>query len=117
MSAVLIRQGRSRRLSVAAIGQLYTAGEWVAKPGSEEAFIEAWASFARWTAANVPGAGPAHLTRDKADPLRFIAFGEWDDAASVGAWRERPEFKEFVARTRELCDEGHPGDFQLVATA
>jgi hypothetical protein len=31
------------------IGQPFTLGEWLVKPGKESEFIEAWNSFAKWT--------------------------------------------------------------------
>ena len=31
------------------LGQYFTAGSWLVKPGKESEFIAAWDSFAKWT--------------------------------------------------------------------
>lgn len=81
----------------------YTVGVWMVKAGNEDAFIRAWAAFARWTVDNVPGAREARLLQDMDRPQWFISLGPWDDADSIDAWRQRP-------RARGLH---HPGPKHL----
>ena len=100
---------------MATIGQSFTAGEWLVKEGKARDFIQAWAGFAAWCYRNGWGAEPPSLLQDAAQPRRFVSFGAWDDADQVRAWRELPEFKQFLARAQELCEEIRPGTFTLAA--
>jgi hypothetical protein len=54
---------------------LYTLGEWIARPGQEGEFVEAWREFAEWTMANVSGSAWAKLVQDRDAPQRFVSFG------------------------------------------
>ncbi len=99
------------------IGMFYTMAVWVVRPGNEDAFIEAWASFARWTAETQPGALTGVLLRDAETPNRFISFGPWRDRQSAMAWRASPQFRESFARFRELCSEIVPESLSCVATS
>lgn len=102
-------------MAEAMIGQLWTLGIWTAKPGQEQAFREAWTGFAQWTAQHHPAASRAWLLQDAQQPQRFISFGPWESAEAVDAWRSSPEFKDFVARVRELCDGFEPQTLRLAA--
>src|SRR5258708_4415422 len=97
------------------LNQLYTLGNWMVKAGNEKTFIAEWQAFARWTAANQMGAGAAHLLQDPDHPRQFISFGPWETDSAIRAWRESPEFKAFVSKVRELCDEFQPRSLVEVA--
>ena len=100
------------------INQPYTLGIWSAKAGNEMAFIGEWNAFARWTAHNQPGAaGTAYLLQDSANPRQFISFGPWESSDAIKAWRDRPEFKAFVSKARELCDDFQPRSLVRVASS
>jgi heme-degrading monooxygenase HmoA len=58
-----------------------------------------------------------YLLQDLKDPQQFISFGPWEDEDAINAWRERPEFKAFAAKARELCTEFQPRSLALVATS
>ncbi len=96
-------------------GQLYSLGVWHVKQGRERNFIGAWSDFAGWTARNQPGAIEGSLLQDLEDPRRFVSFGPWEDIESIRAWRERPEFKGFFAKAKELCERIEPQTLRLVA--
>jgi len=96
-------------------GQIYTLGIWSVKPGNEVAFIEAWKTFAEWTVRHQPGAIGAFLLQDITNPQRLISSGPWKDAESIQAWRGMPEFKEFITRARDLCEDIQPYTLKLVA--
>ncbi len=95
-------------------GQIYTLGRWRTKAGMEAEFIRVWQAFADWTSASQSGAGEGTLLQHEDTPQRFVSFGPWDDAASVSSWRQRPEFKDFLAKAQELCDEIEPQNMILV---
>ncbi|MCC7565697.1 MAG: antibiotic biosynthesis monooxygenase [Methanomicrobiaceae archaeon] len=96
-------------------GDIYTVGRWTVKPGNEPAFIGRWKEFAEWTIRHQPGALEAILLQDLGEVQRFISFSPWEDALSVEEWRGRPEFQNFMAQARELCDEIVPGTMKRVA--
>lgn len=94
---------------------LYTSGNWRAKPGSEQAFIDAWRELADWTFANVEGASFAKLLQDTDDPGHFLSFGPWASEEAVAAWRAHPGFIERVARITELLDSFQPSTYTMAA--
>lgn len=97
--------------------QPYTLGLWTVKEGKEDDFIAEWEGFAKWTSRNQHGARDAYLLRDLNNPRLFISFGPWDDAEAIATWRGRPEFKAFVAKAKELCDDFQPRSLVLAAAA
>ena len=102
-------------MGMAKDGQPYTSGNWIVKEGSEKEFIARWTDFTEWALANAPGAESFILIREVADPRRFVSFGAWEDAESVKAWRERPEFQQGLAACRALCEDFRPSDSTLAA--
>ncbi len=95
---------------------VYSVGLWTARPGKEEMFKKSWEDFADWSKRNIPGAITALLLQDKDDPRKFLTVGPWKDDASVQKWRASPEFKAFVGRVKELCDEFRPMTFKAVVS-
>jgi heme-degrading monooxygenase HmoA len=103
--------------SMHTINQPYTLGVWSVKLGNEKTFIAEWKAFADWTAKNQPGAGTGHLLQDPERPNQFVSFGPWESVDAIKSWRERAEFKAFVSRVRELCDDFQPRSLTLVAVS
>jgi heme-degrading monooxygenase HmoA len=97
------------------MSQVYTTGSWQPGPGNEEAFVEAWESFAAW-ASTMPGAGTLRLTRDLHDPSRFVSFGSWETLDEVHAWKSSPEFRERMAQVLQHVADFRPAELGLVAT-
>jgi len=97
------------------MGQPYTMGNWVAKPGREEEFVAAWLELAEWTKREI-GAPSATLLRDIGDPTRFVSFGPWDSLEAIDAWRALPGFRERVERIRGFLESFEPNTLELVAT-
>ena len=98
------------------LNQPFTVGKWMTKAGREAAFVAEWKQFADWTAGNQPGAGTGYLLQDPERPQNFLSFGPWENAEAIQAWRDRPEFKAFASRAKELCEEFLPQSFVLVAS-
>jgi heme-degrading monooxygenase HmoA len=94
--------------------QLYTCGTWIVKSGMEQDFIEVWQAFADWTSRDQVGAGAGTLLQNEADPSMFLSFGPWENLEVIAKWRSRPEFQDFVARARELCNEVKPQTMKVV---
>lgn len=94
--------------------QLYTLGIWLVKHGSEQAFVKAWKEFAEWTLKNQLGNTKATLLQDEEQPQHFISFGPWKDNESIQSWRNQPEFKEFITKARDLCEDIKPHTLKVV---
>jgi heme-degrading monooxygenase HmoA len=98
------------------MSEVYTTGSWTPNPGREEAFVEAWKTFAAW-ASGWPGAGTLRLVGDLHEPGRFTSFGAWASIDHVKAWKGSPEFRERIAQVLQHVDEFHPSELELVAAA
>ncbi len=97
--------------------QQYTVGKWITRVGAESKFIAEWETFAKWTGRNLPGDGVRNLLQDQDRPQQFISFGPWENVEAIKAWRERPEFIEFVSKMRQLCEDFQPQSLRLVASS
>jgi heme-degrading monooxygenase HmoA len=98
------------------VSEIYTTGSWKPNAGKEDAFVEAWASFAAW-ASGRPGAGTLRLTRDLRSVGVFLSFGSWESIDAVRAWKSAPEFRERFARVLQHVNEFEPTELELVAMA
>lgn len=96
------------------MNEIYTVGIWIAKPGQEEAFADAWRAMAEATAAEFAQARGT-LLRDTGNPRRFISFGPWDSLETIETWRSSTAFKEGVARMRDLLESFEPGTYEVLA--
>jgi quinol monooxygenase YgiN len=88
--------------------QSFSVGIWLVKSGREDDFVAAWSDFAKHVFNQNLGAGEVYLLQDIQQSRRFISSGPWDSIQKIEAWRQLPEFKEFFAKAKELCDEIMP---------
>jgi heme-degrading monooxygenase HmoA len=95
--------------------EIYTSGSWKVNPGSEEAFVEAWADFAAF-ASGEPGGGTLRLLRNLAEPDRFLSFGEWESIEAATDWKSSDGFREQLGRVLEHS-ELQSSDLALVVSA
>jgi len=78
-----------------------TSGEWIVKPGQDEAFIAAW------TAAREPDpplrgvVTPPRLLHDLRTPGRYVSFAEFDSLEAIEEFRSRPDFGALMGAIRE----------------
>lgn len=100
---------------MAHVGSVYTSATWLVRAGNEEDFVLAWESFAQWCMKHGWGVEPPLLLRNLADRRYFVSFGQWEDRERAEEWRRLPEFQDFLARARELCEEVRPGTFHVAA--
>ncbi len=96
-------------------GELYALAAWTVKAGKQDEFIHLWEGFATWTSENQPGAGDGYLLQDQENPQKFISYGPWENPDDMADWRSRPQFRQFFAQARELCDEIQPRTLKMVA--
>jgi hypothetical protein len=98
------------------MGNPYTAGVWIVKPGHEDEFIAAWRDFAEWTLRTIDGSVWGTLLRDREMPNRFMSFGPFQRIEDIESWRAHPGFAERVGRVRALCDRWDPSTLDEVTT-
>jgi quinol monooxygenase YgiN len=97
------------------IGQLFTSGEWLVKPGKESESFEAWNSFAKWTSESQVGAGIGHLLQDSENTRSFLSFGPWENGEAIDQWCQETDFQVFLEKARELCDDIKPRTLELIS--
>jgi len=99
------------------VGQIaWASGRWQVRDGEVDAFVEGWKDWLGWTSQSVQGFRSATLIQAKDDPRRFTSISDWDDDASLQAWKASPEFAEKFAVVRGLCDDVVAGDFDEAAS-
>jgi len=88
---------------------VWTHGTWVVKPGSEDAFVQAWTwtGLARKTMATLGSERPT-LLRDRDRPNVFKTFGAWPDIAAVEAFRSSDAFREGMPVLEPLLESFEP---------
>ena len=96
-----------------AVKRTYTSGNWVVKQGQEEEFVRRWKEFAEWSAKNVPGSGDFYLIAETNNPRHFLSFGSWESPEAVSRWRQMPEFKDFIGKCKQLCENFQAADYTL----
>jgi heme-degrading monooxygenase HmoA len=94
----------------------WASGRWQVTQGRDEEFVRLWSDWLSWTSQTVPGLRSATLLRSQEDPLRFTSISEWEDDASVKAWKTTPGFQERLGAVRALCDDFQGGDFDVAAS-
>ena len=97
-------------------GHSYSSGEWLVSEGSEEEFIEAWASFIEWSLDNAPGAESFVLVRSTEKPRKFLSLGAWESQEAQEVWREMPRMQVMLGQCRALCDEFDTHRYALAAS-
>lgn len=96
--------------------EVYTLGVWRVKEGEQTEFVEAWKQLGRHfeDLPNPPGEGTLLQSID--DPQQFYSFGPWRTLEDVQQMRSHPDTPEQINRLMQLCEEGLPGTFRVVAT-
>ena len=98
------------------LGTVYTLGVWRVKPGQEPAFIEAWRALGIiFRRLPKPPTGKGTLIQSLTDSCLFYSFGPWRDLEDIQEMRSNPDAVEGIRLLRELCMEGSPGTFRVVA--
>ena len=95
------------------MSEVFTMGTWRPKEGQEEQFVAAWSEFARW-ASEFEGASTLRLTRDLAEPGRYISFAPWTGVDPVRAWKNSPEFRERMGRVQQHVAEFTPVELETI---
>ena len=96
--------------------EVYTLGVWRVKDGKQSEFIAAWQALGRYfnSLPHPPGRGT--LLQSVDEPQQFYSFGPWRTLGDIQEMRSRSETPEEIGKLMELCEEGRPGTFRVVAT-
>ena len=96
---------------------VYTLGVWRVKSGYQNEFVAAWRALGRYfnSLAHPPGKGT--LLQSVDDPQQFYSFGPWQSLDDIQEMRNLPETPAEIGKLMDLCEEGRPGAFRVVATA
>ena len=97
--------------------EVYTLGAWRAKRGKESEFIAAWQALGRYVNSLPHPPGKGTLVQSVDDPQQFYSFGPWRTLDDIQEMRSQPETPKEIAKLMDLCEEGRPGTFRVVATA
>jgi len=97
--------------------EVYTLGAWRVKDGKQSEFVAAWQALGRYfnTLPHPPGTGT--LLQSVDDAQQYYSFGPWGAIDDVHEMRSQPETPSEIGKLMELCEEGRPGTFRVVATA
>ena len=82
------------------MGSVYSAGDWVLKPGhDEQSFIDAWR--ASLSGDSTAPAAYARLLRDLDRPGHYVSLVEWENPEAITEFRSRPGFAAAIDAIRE----------------
>jgi len=96
------------------MSETYSSAVWNVKPGEEDAFVQAWTEFVKWSSTK-PGSGTFRLVRDTEQPNHYLSFAPWESSDAQDAWKQQPEFVELLGRVRSHCEDFRPSLYELVA--
>ncbi|MCZ7526343.1 MAG: antibiotic biosynthesis monooxygenase [Acidimicrobiia bacterium] len=97
--------------------EIYTLGVWRVKDGKQSEFVEAWKGLGRYFGSLPRPPGQGTLLQSLDEPQQFYSFGPWRTLDDIQEMRSRRDTPTEIAKLMDLCDEGRPGTFRVVATA
>ncbi|MFQ5522539.1 MAG: antibiotic biosynthesis monooxygenase family protein [Acidimicrobiia bacterium] len=97
--------------------EFYTLGVWRVKAGKEGEFVEAWTRLGHHFRDLPHPPGKGTLLQSLDDPRQFYSFGPWRTLDDIQEMRDHPDSPGEIKALMDLCDEGRPGAFRVVANA
>jgi heme-degrading monooxygenase HmoA len=97
--------------------EIYTLGVWRVKDGRQKEFIAAWQALGRYFHSLPHPPDKGTLVQSVDEPQQFYSFGPWRTLDDIQEMRNRPETPIEIGKLMDLCEEGRPGTFRVVATA
>ena len=97
--------------------EIYTLGAWRVKNGKQSEFVEEWKALGRYFRSLPQPPGEGTLLQSVDDPQQFYSFGPWRSLDDIQNMRNHPDTAGEIGKLMELCLEGRPGAFRVVATA
>lgn len=96
--------------------EIYTLGVWRVKDGKESEFVEAWQGLGRFFRSLPKPPGEGKLLQSVDEPQQFYSFGPWRTFDDIQEMRGHPDTQDEIKKLMDLCEEGRPGTFRVVAT-
>lgn len=96
--------------------EIYTLGDWKVKEGKEDQFIDAWKGLGRHFGSLPHPPGEGTLVQSLDDPQQFYSFGPWRSLDDIQEMRRHPDTPNEISKLMDLCEEGRPGTYHVVAT-
>ena len=97
--------------------EIYTLGSWRVKDGKQSEFVAAWQALGNYFKGLQHPPGTGTLLQSVDEPQQFYSFGPWQTLDDIQEMRSRPETPQEIGKLMDLCEEGRPGTFRVVATA
>ena len=94
--------------------EIYTLGAWRVKNGKQDEFVAAWQALGGYfnRLPHPPGKGTLLQSVDQP----FYSFGPWQSLDDIQEMRSQAETGKGIGKLMDLCEEGRPGTFRVVAT-
>lgn len=89
---------------------------WRVNDGKQAEFIEAWKEVGRHFRSLAEPPGDGTLVQSADDPQQLYSFGPWPSLDAIQAMRSHPDTPAVLGKLMDLCEEGKPGTFRVVAT-
>jgi quinol monooxygenase YgiN len=83
----------------------YTSARWNVRAGSEKDFVKTWTKLVNWTRKRKFGLEEAIIFQEADDSRRFVSLLTWRNLEEIARWRRSPEYKRYISRLQEYCDE------------
>jgi hypothetical protein len=97
--------------------QVYTLGVWRVKDGKQREFVAAWQALGSYFKSLPHPPGKGTLVQSVDDPQQFYSFGPWQTVDDIQEMRSQAGTQKEIGKLMDLCEEGRPGTFRVVATA
>jgi pimeloyl-ACP methyl ester carboxylesterase len=95
--------------------EAYTLGVWRVKDGKQGEFVEAWKELGRLFRSLTHPPGEGTLVQSLDEPRQFYSFGPWRTLDDIHEMRRHPDVPSELGKLMDLCEEGRPGTFRVVA--
>jgi heme-degrading monooxygenase HmoA len=94
----------------------WASGRWQVKQEKVDEFIEGWRDWLGGVSQTFAGFRAARLLRSEGDPQRFTSIAEFEDDASLKAWKNSENFRANIEPLKELCDDFLGGDYDVAVS-
>jgi hypothetical protein len=95
---------------------VYTLGVWRVTDGKQAEFVTAWQGLGRYFNGLPHPPGKGTLLQSVDEPQQLYSFGPWRTLEDIQEMRSQPETSQEIGKLMDLCEEGRPGTFRVVAT-
>ena len=92
--------------------QVYSSGAWKVKKGQEKNFMALFQEFAEFVRKQ--GILEGKLLQEIDNPNNLVSIGLWENTEATQKWQNNPEYKDYMAKFKELCDSSQIKIFKSV---